>query len=105
MLAQEIAISRRLKPGLLSGRLYFSPNYYSVGHQAVALLSIPPGKAAEVACSVPDSSIQGLREERPADPILDDQGNELRPGGGPERWTEQDVEFNGEEKWFALEIP
>lgn len=101
-LAQEIAISKRLKPGS-GGRLYLTREHYQQGHEAAARLSIL--KTVEMVCCVLNDQVNGLSQEQHVDPIIGQDGDEIRPGCGTEMWTTQEVPLNGNASWILLEPP
>jgi hypothetical protein len=88
--AQEIAISGRLRPGR-DGKVYLTDDMYGRGVDAARLLAIP-NKAVELVFSVLVDGVTEIAEERSVGAFLDEDGSELRPGGGTERWTAQPIE-------------
>lgn len=101
-LGQEIAISQKLKPGR-GGKLDLTPDRYEHGYQAAGCLSIL--KNVEVVCLIAGQNLRSLSAERPVEHILGEDGQEIRPGGGTELWTDLEVPFSGDEDWIWLEVP
>ena len=107
-LAQEIIISRKLRPRNPNGRIYLTQQTFSKGAEAAAKLSIL-GKPVEVVCVIPEDKIKNILEnDEPShvNPIIDPNGNDLRPGCGKEYFTEKGktIDINGC-NWYSLPIP
>lgn len=101
-LAQEIAISKKLKPGR-GGKLYLTPDRYEVGYLAAAHLAIL--KCVAAACLIPKERVRELSDEGLVEPFLGPAGEVRRPGGGTEVWTTQEIELPGKTYWIPLDLP
>lgn len=95
--AQEIAISSRVAPGV-SGKVYVTEGVYWHGAEAARLLAIPY-KSIEMVLVTTRDQITGLHDARPVGPFLARDGSELRPGGGLERWTENEIVLGDVGAW------
>lgn len=96
-LAHETIISGKLRPRY-GGKVYLTEDSYEQGANAARRLAIV-NKPVEVVFVVPRDRVRDLSPERQVEYILGDDGTILRPGGGTEQYTEEEIDIDGLNVW------
>ncbi|MBI2917622.1 MAG: hypothetical protein HYY01_06465 [Chloroflexi bacterium] len=96
-LAQEVVVSGKLRPGPGS-KLYLSQDSYQQGATAAAKLAIV-NKPVEVVFAIPNERVANHSAEAFVESIMGVDGADIRPGGGTQVWTADDIEMTAIAAW------